>query len=469
MASRTPPSDVLAAWLSGRRWYATKTRRITALRLEDRVAVGEATLVIAEVTLDDGSRDRYALPLGPPADPRQVADALDDPAFVHAVLALVAAGGQLRGERGELRGVPTAALGALPRDLPARRLGGEQSNTSVALGETIIMKHFRRLAEGVNPEEEMTRFLTERAGFAGTPRLYGHLEYRAPGRGPTTLAVVQELVPGARDGWQWMCAALGAAAERAPAGPPPDAARLRTLSGPTLSALAGLGRLTAALHRALASDGRDPLFAPAPVTPADLAAWSQQVHAQLSAARTVLDVDPLPSGVRPDDGLAGLLGCHKIRIHGDFHLGQTLYREASGEWTIIDFEGEPLRSLAERRAKQAPARDVAGLLRSIDYAAASVVRGTPAAATWAAAWREAARQAFLGAYQAGAQGAVFLPASADALARAVAVFELEKAAYEVVYEANNRPDWVAIPAQGLVSAAARMASGTSSGAAAGAA
>jgi predicted trehalose synthase len=468
MASRTPPSEALAAWLSGRRWYATKTRRITALTVEDRVALGDATLVIAEVTLDDGSRDRYALPLGPAPGPSEVADALDDPGFARAVLALVAAGGHVRGERGELRGIPTAAFGrTLPPELPARRLGGEQSNTSVALGDAFIMKHFRRLAEGVNPEEEMTRFLTERAGFAGTPRLYGHLEYRGPGGGVTTLAVVQELVAGARDGWQWMCAALGALAERTPStGATPDPSRLRALGGPTLSALARLGGLTAALHRALASQDRDPLFAPAPITPADVAAWSQQTQAQLTAARAVLGADPLPPGLRVGDGLAGLLGCHKIRLHGDFHLGQTLYREDRGEWTIIDFEGEPARPLAERRAKHAAARDVAGLLRSIDYAAATVVRGARGAAAWAAAWRDAARQAFLGAYQTGADGATFLPPTGEALARAVAVFELEKAAYEVVYEANHRPDWVPIPAEGLVSAAARLAS---SGAAAGAA
>jgi predicted trehalose synthase len=467
MASRTPPSEALAAWLSGRRWYATKTRRIAALTIEDRVAVGEATLVIAEVTLDDGSRDRYALPLVPAPDPGQVADALDDPAFVRAVVELVATSGRLRGERGELRGIPTAGFDrALPRELPARRLGGEQSNTSVALGDTLIMKHFRRLAEGVNPEEEMTRFLTERAGFTGTPRLYGHLEYTAPGHGATTLAVVQELVRGARDGWQWMCAALGGLGERAPSATgAPDPARVRPWSGPTLPALARLGALTAALHRALASQLHDPLFAPAPITPGDIALWSQQVHAQLDAALAVLGNDPLPPGLRPGDGLAGLLGCHKIRVHGDFHLGQTLYREADGAWTIIDFEGEPLRSLAERREKHAPARDVAGLLRSIDYAAATLVRDTPAAAAWATSWRDAARQAFLDAYQAGAHGASFLPVTREAQTRAIAVFELEKAAYEVVYEANHRPDWVSIPTQGLLSASARLASGAAAGAA----
>lgn len=468
MASRTPPSEVLAGWLAGRRWYATKARRIAGLVVEDQLPFGGAVLLITGVTLDDGSYHRYALPLLPTSASGEVADALDDPGFCRALLDLVATGGRVVGERGELRGVPTAALpGEARADLPVRRLGGEQSNTSVAFGRTFIMKQFRRLADGLNPEEEMTRFLTERAGFAGAPRLYGSLEYRGSAGNVCTLAVVQEQIPDCRDGWQWMLEELGRLADAVQrSGGPPDPSRLRTLAGASLSALSRLGGLTAALHRALASDAHDPAFSAETITSADIETWSSQVQAELARARAALGADPLPRSLAMHDGLAGLLGCHKIRIHGDFHLGQTLYREARGEWVIIDFEGEPLRPLVERRAKQAAVRDVAGLLRSLDYAAMMTLARAPGeASAWAAAWRDEAERQFVSAYEAGAQATVFMAASRAAFDRAVAVFELEKAAYEVLYEVNHRPDWVAIPTRGLVSAASRISPGAAAGAA----
>jgi maltose alpha-D-glucosyltransferase/alpha-amylase len=153
----------------------------------------------------------------------------------------------------------------------------------------------------------------------------------------------------------------------------------------------------------------------------------------------------------------------KCRHHGDFHLGQTLYRESAGTWAVIDFEGEPLRPLAERRRKHAPLRDVAGMLRSIAYAAETV--RTAAASSWADAWEREARTAFLDGYLSTAARAPFLPEDGAAALRAVAAFEVEKAAYEVVYEANNRPDWIAIPLRGLVSAAAALRPSRAAGAA----
>src|SRR5712692_10226054 len=153
------------------------------------------------------------------------------------------------------------------------------------------------------------------------------------------------------------------------------------------------------------------------------------------------------------EALAGLRGRQKIRHHGDLHFGQTL-RRADGEWVIIDFEGEPLRPLAERRLKHTPLRDVAGILRSLEYAAVSAQ--PPGGETGVEAWQRAAAEAFLGGYRAVTAGAAFTPASDAAFRPALAVFEVEKAAYEIVYEANHRPDWIAIPRRGLVSAAARL-------------
>src|SRR5581483_7490990 len=325
-----------------------------------------------------------------------------------------------------------------------------------------IMKHFRRLAEGVNPEAEVGRFLTERARFDHAPRLAGHLEYRAASAA-LTVAVVHELIEGARDGWEWALEALAGFHARAAGPVTPE--RVRVLAGPALRALRRLGQVTGSLHRALASDPHEPAFAPEPIGPDDLARWAQDVARQVDAARRLLG-DGAPAPPDLGAGLEALRGCVRIRLHGDLHLGQTLYRPATGDFAVIDFEGEPLRPLAERRRKHAALRDVAGVVRSIDYAAAASLRpdgpaGAPAGdrARWAEAWRAEAVREFLDGYRAATAGAPFVPASAAAFARAVAVFELEKAAYEVVYEANHRPDWLPIPRQGLVRASARLTAG----------
>jgi predicted trehalose synthase len=428
--------DALGGWIAGQRWFAGKSGRIVAVACEDGVRVGPGTLWIARVRLADGRDDRYALPL---LDGPAPADALDDPGFCRALLDLIASQARRPGAHGELVGTRTRAFPAgLAAEAPARRLAGEQSNTSVIFGEALIVKHFRRLAAGVNPDVEVTGFLTERTSFRATPRLAGSLEYR-DAAGAWTLAMAQELVGNARDGWRWLLGRLAAG----------DAA---------LGPLATLGRRTAELHLALASDPLEPAFAPEPITASDVAAWTAAVQRQLDAAQAALG-GRLPDGV-PDRvdaaGLAALVGTARLRHHGDFHLGQTLAVRDGEDFAIIDFEGEPLRPLAERRQKHTPLRDVAGLLRSLGYAAAS--------APVAPGWEAAAREAFVAAYRATAGAAPFLPASEAALRRALAVLEVEKAAYEIVYEANNRPDWVAIPVRGLVTAAAALRSGRPAGA-----
>ncbi len=428
-------ADALAGWIAGQRWFAGKSRRIVAVAREDGVRLGPGTLWIARVTLDDGRDDRYALPLLDGPAPR---DGLDDPGFCRALLALIAGEARVAGARGELVATRTRAFRPPAADVPARRLAGEQSNTSIVFGKALILKHFRRLAAGVNPDVEVTGFLTERTSFRHTPRLAGSLEYR-DAAGAWALALAQELVGDARDGWRWLLDRLAAG----------DAA---------LGALRTLGRRTAELHLALASDPGAPAFAPERITEGDVAAWTVAVQAQLDAARLALG-GRLPDGVpaRLDSaGLAGLTGAAKLRHHGDFHLGQTLAVGDGEDFAIIDFEGEPLRPLAERRRKHTPLRDVAGLLRSLGYAAAS--------AAAPAGWATAARAAFVTAYREAAHDAPFLPATEAALTRALAVLEVEKAAYEIVYEANNRPDWVAIPMRGLVTAIAALRSDRAAGA-----
>ncbi len=434
-----PSLEALAGWMPRQRWFAAKTRRISRAVVGEAVRLGPGVVLLVEVELDGGRRERYAIPL---LAGDEIHDALGDAEFCRVLLGLLARGGAVPGERGEMRGVPAAGLpeswgGGVPAELSVRRLGGEQSNSSVALGEALVLKHFRKLAEGVNPEAEMTRFLTEHTSFRHTPRLAGHVEYRDEAGRTTTLAVAQELVADAHDGWQWVLEQLGEPARVAAAA----------------VALRRLGQRTGELHRALASDRGDPAFAPEPIAVADIAAWTEGVAAQLVAARAALGREAISVDLAVvRRGLAPMIGRQKIRHHGDFHLGQTLYRPAAGDWMIIDFEGEPLRPLEERRRKHVALRDVAGLLRSIDYAAASV----PGAGASLRAWEAEAGGAYLEGYRATTGTALFLPESDEAVRDVVAVFELEKAAYEVVYEANNRPDWIGIPKRGLVNAASRL-------------
>jgi maltose alpha-D-glucosyltransferase / alpha-amylase len=256
----------------------------------------------------------------------------------------------------------------------------------------------------------------------------------------TVVAVAHQLVAGSRDGWRWLLDRL-------------------ELGDSGLPGLRRLGERTAALHVALGQDTADAAFDAEPVMPADVVTWTEAVQRQLDAARTALG-GRLPDGVpaRIDaGGLSGLAGAVKLRHHGDYHLGQTLVVGTGEEFYIIDFEGEPLRPLDERRRKHTPLRDVAGMLRSLGYAAAS---GRPPAG-----WEEQARRAFLEGYRATAGRARFLPGTDADFTRALAVLEVEKAAYEIVYEANNRPDWVAIPVRGLVTASAALRSGRAAGAA----
>jgi predicted trehalose synthase len=420
-------------WLAHQRWFAGKARRIKAVRTFDRIPLVPGTLYLIGVTFEDSDAAGWDIYLVALRSTEPAADAFDDPAFCRALLDLMRTRGEVSG-LGTLVGRPSRAFPPdLPVDVPARRLAGEQSNTSVVFGDRLIMKHFRHLTEGINPDLEVTRFLTEHTSFGGTPRLAGALEYRHEDVG-MTVAVAQELVPGARDGWQWLLERLAAGQD-------------------ALAAVRRLGERTAELHAALATPTTDPAFDAEPITAADVAAWSDGVRRQIGAARAVAG-RPLPEVGDVASALGSLVGRAKLRHHGDFHLGQTLAVADGRDFMIIDFEGEPLRPLSERRRKHTPLRDVAGMLRSLAYAAASS-RMTAAARD---RWLARARDAFVTAYRAAAGAPPFLPISDAAFARVVAALEMEKAAYEIVYEASHRPDWLPIPLAGFVSAAAALGS-----------
>lgn len=430
------------------RWFGGKSRTIAATRVVDRACWADSSsLLIVEVDYTQGASDTYVL-----------VDHLERPETAHALL------DSFRGARvdteagGTLEFRPTHLFGSISRQRtePVALMTAEQSNTSLRYGSALILKLFRRLQYGPNPDVEVGWFLTEHSAFAGTPRVAAVAEYISPDGRTASLGLLQEFVSNRGDAWSTTLSRLRAVLEGAS-------------FDDSLSAISRLAETTAEMHVALA--GGDADFAPERVSAADVASWREAIHAEVHAAVDGLaargiDIDAARLLDRAD-GIASLEGAEKIRHHGDYHLGQLLER-ADGTFVIIDFEGEPAKPLAQRREKRSPLRDVAGMLRSLDYARHAALRSASASpsppvstsaagstatassasagaeAARAEAWYGAARSAFLDAYlhDVRAQRPSLLPAEIGA---PLAALELEKAAYEVLYELNNRPDWLPIP------------------------
>jgi maltose alpha-D-glucosyltransferase/alpha-amylase len=285
------------------------------------------------------------------------------------------------------------------------------------------------------------------------------MDYAGAAGETATLSVLQGFVDNDGDGWRHVLRALSRDVRDARPTRPDD---------PLIQDMTELGRVTGELHAALASDPVNPAFAPEPVTAEDARGWESGIAEALDRAssnadrggpdlaRALRDVTAGggTSAIRAGLDLLAAAGAHKIRCHGDYHLGQVLKTRDS--FVIIDFEGEPGRPIAERRAKQSPLRDVAGMLRSLNYAVNSVGREREAgqrtqAALWLESWERLARNAFLDGYASatGRSPVRLVPPSRDELLRACAPFEIDKACYELAYELDNRPDWVAIPLAGL--------------------
>ena len=481
-------ADVMPHFLPRQRWFASKDKAIRKVSLTPLAEMeGPHALAVLDVALDGGA-ERYFLPLsaiwgddalaqGAPTLPYTLAklrrgprvgalaDGTGDPTLARALLDALRADARLRTANGEIVFRGSDALRGVEDLGDPRPIPGEQSNASIVFGDAAVMKVYRRLREGVQPEIEVARFLTE-VGFGNTPALLGSVEL-VPGEGePTSLASAFAFVRNQGDAWAYLTDALARDLDEA------------AISGEeqefpfTLDLGVLLGRRTAGMHRALATPTDDPAFAAEPMGAAEFATLVDEVSGELDrvladleraqatlpasaaeAARAVLDrrgelsarVEALravePSGMR-------------TRIHGDYHLGQVLV--VQNDVSIIDFEGEPKRSIAERRAKSSPLRDVAGMLRSLDYAAAAALRDRPPAAVEeervprrAEAWRRRARAQFLDAYREEIAGS---PAHPEAAAGAALLdlFLIQKAAYEVGYEMAFRPDWVGIPLAGLL-------------------
>jgi maltokinase len=437
--------------LRQQRWFAAKGRTVRAAVMVDRGAWaldGTAVrLELVEVSFAEGPRETYVL-----VRAGDELDALREPRVARSLLSQAYAGARVPTERGGLLAFWSGEMlhrlstGMLE---PPRALGAEQSNSSVRYGNGLVLKLFRRIEPGIHPEVEMAQFLTERTSYRHMPLLAATLNYRGPDGAVSAVGMFQSFVPNRGDAWQATLQRLG---------PVLDGANL----APAVEPMRRLGEVTAALHLALASSQSIPAFAPQPVSQDDVAAWTRDIQEELTRAAgalqgraSVLDAEHLADRA---NGVAALVGSQKIRLHGDYHLGQVLVREdQGGDFAVIDFEGEPAKPLAARREKRSPLRDVAGMLRSFDYARHAALRDgqgnatAPGRGARAAAWHEAARAAFLEAYLASVRSHCpsLLPQDEEGLHGALAAHELEKAGYEALYELNNRPDWLPIPLAAL--------------------
>jgi trehalose synthase-fused probable maltokinase len=416
----------LIEFITSQRWYGSKTREVGSATVVDRAQLRDDLEVqLVEVRFETGTHETYQLLVDGTGF-----DALRHEANARVLLDLMRAGETLPGNEGA---VEFASLGSVGEPQAARLIDGEQSNSSVVFDDALILKVFRRVEAGINPELELLRFLTE-AGFPNIAELAGWYAY-VGGQMEATLGIMQRFVPDAEDGWERALEAIAAGDEA------------------FLDSLRRLGEVTGRMHTALGSDPTEPSFCPEETSTESLGLLTATVDEEiervfLSLPDDVPDLDLIRGrGEEVRERLRLLTNVggtgRVIRVHGDFHLGQTLWD--GNDWVILDFEGEPARSLPERRRKRSPLRDVAGMLGSFGYAAsaAEVLRDTRPPDDW----EERARDGFLQGYRATVDRS--LVPSGAAMDKLLKVFELEKAVYELRYELNNRPDWVRIPLRGI--------------------
>jgi maltose alpha-D-glucosyltransferase / alpha-amylase len=496
----------LPEFLVKQRWFGEKARRIRATRVVDWTGLDrpKAALALVEVQFESGAPETYFLPLAmalgnaaaqiresaanavvagveTPEGSGVLHDALFDDDACAAILAMIHDHREVATRHGRMVGEPAEIVLAANGSLPVRRISAEQSNSSIIYGDKLILKFFRHFQPGPNPDFEIEKHLTERVHFDRVPPFAGALQYVNGGE-PATLGLLEALVENEGDAWRWTLEEIERYYEQCepvefPAGADAEAEGklARDHIGLYLDAAATLGRRTGELHRALAEPGGDPAFAPEPFDRQDV----ESLYGALGA-RAAQVFDALKDSVSrlPDETVedaARLLGRRReildrlrapvtdsaqgqrIRIHGDYHLGQVL--RAKTDFVILDFEGEPARPLRERRAKQSALKDVAGMLRSFSYGAYASLLNYAARRggtlerleAWARLWERSASVEFLRGYREAVSDAEFLPHDAQTFQRLLEAFELDKALYEVAYELNNRPAWVRVPLMGILS------------------
>ena len=503
-------TSVLPEFLQRQRWFGGKSKEIHSVAVTDWCPFdeGQSALVLVAVEYSSGEIDAYFLPVTILSDDAAqsvretnanavivpirsaggdgvLCDALLRESTCQALLSLISQQGTLQTEQGVVRGIPSSMFAQLMGEdmqLSARRSSAEQSNTSILFEDRLIMKCFRRQEFGPNPDTEIGRFLTERTQFRQIAPFGGSIEYARKGEPSATLAMLQGLVANEGDGWEWTLEDLERYFESSAtsslsgsAQADDEYAAVREHAGIYLEAASTLGRRTAEMHLALASSEDVEDFRPEAVYPADLEALSQDLarHATrsmelLKANLSRLSDDAVEMGSLVMSRRRDIIGRFKqlaavksklvrTRVHGDYHLGQVL--RAKADFVILDFEGEPARPLAERRQKQLPIKDVAGMLRSFHYAAFSGLAKHTARRPedyqqmepWAKLWVSAVSGVFLQAYRETAGESPIVPATADDFRMVLDVYVLDKALYELGYELNNRPDWVRIPLSGILS------------------
>lgn len=509
----------LPQFLIKQRWFGGKARTISSVEVSDIIPFHSDTLrsylILARVNYTSGPAETYDIPLvraphGPaqPSDasllrvraqnfPEEILkDALTDENFLAHLLDAVTNGVAVRGAGGQVGAVSTSALHSIWQPsqglLMPSVMSAEQSNSSVVYEKRLVLKIFRRLEQGLNPDLEIGSFLTGKTTFRNVPPLAGYLEYLSETGARTALGILQGYIANEGDAWQFTLKALAeyyGEAQRSgslgssevPHSPLlslcgqtlPDKARRRI--GSYLDSAALLGRRTAELHLALASDQKDPDFAPQVFSETELRALTNSAVQLLTANFDLLGrlKDKMPDHSREDAestlrleerarGRLQLLAGRRIsamvtRIHGDYHLGQVLF--TGSDFVIIDFEGEPARPLAERRKKRSPLQDVAGMLRSFHYAAYAPLLHDNAKklppetlqdlGNWAQYWQRWVSATFLKTYLEVSGNSNFIPEDREELAQLLDLYLLDKAVYELGYELNNRPSWVRIPLDGI--------------------
>jgi maltokinase len=410
----------LTEWLPQQRWYADKSQEIADVALLDKLTLANGGVVqLLGITFGTGTHAIYQLL----------------PDLGAGLPEAMAAGGDAHTEAGGCFAFRATGDSLVFAGTPSLRpMGAEQSNTTVVVDDGYAMKAFRRLDAGINPELEMLRFLSHR-GYPNIAPLRGWYEYEGPHLA-ATLGVIQDFIPDGTDGWELALTEI-------PRDPEAFLARISSL-----------GAATAYLHTTLATDAEDPAFAPAEPSTESMALIRAKIDEDIERVFLELPDNPQLAPIasrcadvrgrlaqRPQMSASG----RYIRIHGDYHLGQTLARP-DGSWVLLDFEGEPARPVSQRRMKRSPLRDVASMLRSFAYAVATVSNLEGHAVP--DGFEQLARETYLASYF-GAVDQNLLPAGEAAIENLLGIFELEKAIYELSYELNNRPDWVSIPVAGI--------------------
>ena len=499
-------SEILPAYIRNCRWFGSKARTFRQLQVAERFPISEQTggaqLWFVEVSYLDAPSETYALPVkiacseagrtvsqaAPHAVIAHLAgdeqavliDAVWDETFRSRLFETIVARQTIQGRAGELAGFAGQACELPASAGPSQVFGVEQTNSSMLFDNKFFLKLYRKLEDGLNPDVEINRFLTEQTNFPNIPAFLGALEYRRARAEPTVVCVLQRAVASEGDAWQLTIDAVGRYYERVLARKadlqnetaPPGVLLDELIGGVYPDKAKLLGQRTGELHLALASNDAHPAFAPEPFNAMSQRSAYQNMRASLRRAFTILEkkLHDLPAKFRDEakEVLASeqeilarekrLLdrrtNAAKIRIHGDYHLGQLLY--TGKDFVILDFEGEPARPLSERKLKRSALRDVAGMMRSFQYAAYSALwqpamrkEDVPFLERWADLWYRQMGSLFLQSYLEATGNAAFIPQNSEDLAIMLEAYLLDKAVYEIGYELNHRPSWVVIPIRGI--------------------